>query len=75
MQIALNLSEMSRAEKLRVMETLWTDLSKDDSLVQSPPWHAEKLKEAEALHKAGKAGFSDWEVAKERIRTRVQKQK
>ncbi len=55
------------------MEALWEDLSKDDSKVETPAWHAGALREAERLVKEGKAKFSDWEQAKARIRRKAAK--
>ena len=59
---------MSRVEKLRVMEELWEDLSRDDSAVGSPAWHLEALKHTEDLVREGAAEFMDWEDAKKRLR-------
>lgn len=64
---------MSRDEKLRAMEALWTDLSQDDERIESPPWHKNALREAEDALKAGKAQFSDWAEAKKRIRRKATK--
>lgn len=71
MPITLPLKKMSRAEKLRVMEALWTDLSQNADEFDSPLWHAEALREAEQLVAKGKAKFSDWEQAKGRIRRKA----
>ena len=35
--------QLSRSEKLKLMEVLWEDLSRVDSEVESPAWHAEEL--------------------------------
>ena len=64
---------MSRNEKLRAMEALWADLSKDDDRFESPQWHAHALRESERAVKNGKAKFSDWEKAKKRIRRKAAK--
>ena len=73
MPVALPLKKMSRDEKLRVMEALWADLSKDDDRFESPAWHAQALREAERAMKNGKAKFSDWQEAKKRIRRKAAK--
>ena len=70
---ALDLSKMSREEKLIAMETLWADLAGDESRYQSPAWHGEALKETERLVKAGKAKFANWDEAKKRIRSKAAK--
>ena len=66
---------MSRKEKLMAMEALWADLSQDDSMVGSPTWHGEALREAEQMVKAGKAKFIDWEDAKVVLRRRAARAK
>ena len=71
MSVVLPLQKMSRNEKLRAMEALWADLSKDEDRFQSPAWHAQALREAERAVKNGKAKFSDWEKAKKRIRRKA----
>ena len=73
MSVVLSLQKMSRAEKLRTIEALWADLSKDDDRFESPAWHAQALREAERAVKNGKAKFSDWEKAKKRIRRKAAK--
>jgi hypothetical protein len=73
MPVALPLKKMSRDEKLRAMEALWADLSKDDDRFESREWHAQALREAERAMKNGKARFSDWEEAKKRIRRKAAK--
>jgi hypothetical protein len=57
----LPLKKMSRDEKLRAMEALWVDLSKDDDRFESPAWHAQAVREAEKAVKSGETQFSDWE--------------
>ena len=66
--VKLPLHQMSRVEKLQAMEALWADLSRDEEAVESPDWHAEALKEAEAEVASGRAAFVDWDVAKTRLR-------
>jgi Putative addiction module component len=73
MPVALPLKKMSRGEKLRAMEALWADLSKDDDRLESPEWHAQALREAERAMKNGEAKFSDWKEAKKRIRRKAAK--
>jgi hypothetical protein len=62
---------MSRVQKLRAMEEIWTDLSRDENRYASPAWHKEALQEAERAVASGKAKFSDWDEAKERLRRRI----
>jgi hypothetical protein len=62
---------MSREDKLRAMEALWADLSKDEAETDSPGWHGVVLRETERLVREGKARFSDWLSAKRRIRRKT----
>jgi len=64
---------MTREEKLRAMEALWEDLSRDEEAIAPPAWHAVVLAETERAVREGRATFNDWEEAKERIRKRVAK--
>lgn len=73
MQTILPLKKMSRVEKLREMEAIWVDLSGDEVAFESPPWHADALREAERAVAAGTAKFSDWEEAKKRLRRKAAK--
>jgi putative addiction module component (TIGR02574 family) len=65
------LSELSLAEKLDLMESLWAELTKDEKALKSPAWHETILKDREEALAAGKEIASDWEKAKKRIRKKV----
>jgi hypothetical protein len=69
---ALQIEKMSRAEKLQTMEAIWADLSKDETNVESPPWHADVLRETEARVAAGQERIADWETAKLELRKRFE---
>ncbi len=71
MAITLPTKAMSREDKLRAMEELWADLIRDEDQIESPDWHAATLRQTERLVRAGKAQFSDWQVAKTRIRRKA----
>ncbi len=62
---------MTFAEKIAVMVTLWSDLSREEMRFESPEWHGEVLKERTGRVKAGKESFMDWETAKRQLRTRT----
>ena len=66
--ISLPLAEMSRTEKLKVLEALWEDLSRNEAEFESPSWHQEELSAAEERVKSGKEGFVDWDSAKRQLR-------
>jgi hypothetical protein len=61
---ALEIQQMPRHEKLRLMEALWADLSRDESEVESPAWHADALRETAERVARGEENFLDWETAK-----------
>jgi hypothetical protein len=71
MSVTLPLHEMSVPEKLRVMEALWEDLSRNSDALESPDWHETVLQEREGRIATGQAPFSDWERAKAEIRQQV----
>jgi hypothetical protein len=70
MSVTLPLNEMSLPEKLRMMEALWEDLSRNSDALDSPAWHDAVLEERERRIAAGETHFSDWEQAKADIRKR-----
>ena len=69
----LPLDKMTVEEKLRLMEQLWEDLSRNADDFESPAWHAVELKKREKEIASGKATFMDWEQAKAEIRKQVTK--
>jgi hypothetical protein len=71
MPFELDIEKMTLEEKLRAMEALWTDLSRNEANIQSPPWHEEVLKEREEEVKSGHAKFESWEHAKRELRDRL----
>ena len=70
MEITLPLEKMTIAEKLRMMETLWSDLTHDEEHLESPAWHGEALRKRAARVEQGKESFMDWETAKTQLRNR-----
>ncbi|MBI2512435.1 MAG: addiction module protein [Opitutae bacterium] len=67
MNITLPLDKMTVEEKLRLMEEIWADLSRNPDDIPIPEWHLEILREREQLVKEGKEHYIDWEVAKRQI--------
>ncbi|MST93981.1 MAG: hypothetical protein EXS33_01680 [Pedosphaera sp.] len=72
MQASLPLNRMTREEKLRAMEELWADLSREESQVESPGWHGDVLHERAEAVKSGKETFMDWDEAKKQLREESQ---
>jgi hypothetical protein len=60
----LEIQQMPRAEKLRLMETLWIELSRDEGEFESPAWHGLALAETAQRYAEGKEQALDWEQAK-----------
>ena len=70
-RVDLPLSQLSFAEKLDLMETLWADLTQDEKKLESPAWHEAVLKDRKEALATGKVTVSDWEPAKKRIKKKV----
>jgi len=70
-RVDLSLSQLSFAQKLHLMESLWADLTQDEKKLESPPWHETVLKDREEAFSAGKVPVSDWEQVKKRIKKKV----
>ena len=64
MTTVLDVSRLSREEKLQTMEALWVELAKDDACVESPSWHKTALRETEVRLAAGQETVLDWTQAK-----------
>jgi hypothetical protein len=71
MKIEPPINRMTIAEKLRVMEELWADLSRDEAKFESPAWHGDVLHERIEQVKDGKVSFMDWETAKKQLRDKL----
>lgn len=71
MKVELPLNEMSVAEKLEAMETLWQDLCRNAPERVAPEWHAMVLEEREHRLAAGEEEVLDWEEAKRRLRQEI----
>jgi hypothetical protein len=72
MKDIMAIKQLSREEKLQVMEAIWEDLSHEDQLVQSPPWHESQLRETEQRIQSGKEQILDWKEAKQELRKRFE---
>jgi hypothetical protein len=64
--------QMPLREKLRVMEAIWDDISREEENLEVPQWHKDLLEERERLIAEGKAKFVDWEEAKQQIKEATQ---
>ncbi len=60
--------QMSRQEKLRPMEVLWADLSREEGELESPAWHELALRETADSRVRCEEPTLDWEDAKVKLR-------
>ena len=65
---ALEIQQMHRLEKLKLMESLWADLSRDEAELASPFWHADALRETAERVARGEEQVLSWEQAKAEFR-------
>lgn len=65
----LSIENLTRTEKLCMMEAIWDDLAHDPVKLSSLEWHAQVLKEAEQAHAENLADFVPWDAAKKMLRT------
>ena len=63
-----NIENLTRSEKLRMMEAIWDDLAHDTVMMPSPEWHADELKKAERAYEEKRTEMVSWEVAKKILR-------
>ncbi len=71
MQITLPLNEMSKEEKIRLMEILWMDLTKSEEEFASPSWHEDELREREERTKSGEEEYRSWDSVKRELLQRL----
>lgn len=72
MSTDISLDSMTTAEKLRLLERLWDDLSRRPEEVPSPAWHGTVLADRIAAVREGRTAFVEWEDARRRLRARVE---
>jgi hypothetical protein len=63
----VSLAEMTRQEKLELMEELWADLAAKPDELESPSWHAEELDATTKRVQTGEEKPIDWEFTKKQI--------
>jgi len=72
MENTFEIGNLSREDKLRVMEAIWEDLSKEDEEVESPKWHQDALQDTERKLNLGEEKKVDWHAAKKELRERFE---
>jgi hypothetical protein len=65
---AKEIQQMPRREKIKLMESLRADLSRDEAELEPPPWHADVLRETPERRARGEEKAIDWEEAKAKLR-------
>jgi hypothetical protein len=68
----IDLQQMSREEKLKVMHALWEDLARDEDTVESPEWHQDVLRDTAERVRLGVEHVRDWDEAKAELRKRTE---
>jgi hypothetical protein len=68
----IEIQHLSREEKLRVMEAIWEDLSREEDQVESPDWHRQALQETDQRLRSGQENIMDWHDAKKELRKRFE---
>jgi hypothetical protein len=63
--------QLQRKDKLRLMETLWGELSRVEADLDSPVWHGSALAETERRLAEGREEVLDWSRAKAELRDRT----
>ncbi len=72
MQNTIEIKHLSREEKLRIMEAIWEDLSREGEGIKSPDWHQKALQETERRLSLGQEKVIDWQAAKKELRERFE---
>jgi Putative addiction module component len=71
MPLTLDLEKLTTADKLRLMEDLWQNLTNGDLEIDSPSWHGDVLAERDRLISSGEEQLIDWGVAKKQLRAEL----
>lgn len=64
MTLSLAPKDMTVEEKLRVMEAIWNELSRNSDEVRSREWRGEVLSEREAPISRSEVKFENWQTAR-----------
>ncbi len=72
MSNCIEILNLSKEEKLRVMEAIWEDLSKDDDQIESPDWHLQAIQETDQRLRSEQENIVGWHDAKKELRKRFE---
>lgn len=70
MATTIESKQLSRQEKIMIMESIWDDLSREENLMECSEWHREALLETERLLNSGKLSVLAWNEAKKTLMKR-----
>ena len=62
----VEIDKMSLSDRLQTMEQLWDSLCRDESILESPPWHEDVLQERKKLMDSPEAKFITVEELRKR---------
>ncbi|MEK7707538.1 MAG: addiction module protein [Verrucomicrobiota bacterium] len=65
-------AQLSRSEKLQLMEVLWEQLSRPDDAFESPAWHEEELARTQRRLAESKEQVLNWDAAKKKLRSQFE---
>ena len=64
------IDEMDVAEKIQVMDYIWSSLESSAAAYAPPAWHGRELARRERLYAEGKVPVYDWAEVKARLEAR-----
>lgn len=68
MTVQEQILQLPKEEKLKLMEVLWEDLSRDPDSLESPAWHEEEIRKTRERLERGEEEILDWSEVKEELR-------
>lgn len=67
-----DIKQLTKQEKLQLMEIIWQQLSVDEDGLEVPESHKYMLEKRAEMAESGEAEFLDWDDAKRQINKAVQ---
>lgn len=69
--VAKTVTGLNPAERIELMEALWSEMARNGDTLQSPAWHEKELARRNEAVLKGEQKAVDWNQAKKLIRRRV----
>jgi len=63
----LKIEDLTREQKLKLIEELWDSLIQEETPLPVPDWHLEELDRRLALYRDNPTAGSSWEEVKQRL--------